>query len=233
VALTTFAVYAIYATKLLKAQDREARWAYIAPKRMQQDVLDAQIAMDTATLALMGERHPPRSMRGATPELKSALAHAQHRVRVAEQRAEAAEAVKEGTATYLQRRTLTRLRSDRRPASPKGPAIEPIKARREALVAERAEVEAEIQALATAEDIEKARTADEVEGKRRTRRELQDAARKADQAARDRVRVGRRATQREPEHVIGLQISMNGTRDVSSGRGPATPEQIAKGENAA
>jgi hypothetical protein len=125
------------------------------------------------------------------------------------------------------------LRSDRQAAPPKGPAIEPIKARREALVAERAEVEAEIQALATAEDIDKARKADEVEGKRRTRRELQDAARKADQAARDRVRVGKPATQREPEHVISLQVSMNGDRDVNSGCGPVTPEQIAEGRGAA
>lgn len=235
VSLVSFTVYAIYATRLLKAQDREERWTYVAGKRVQQDVLDAKIAMDTATLALMGERHAPGLMRGASMELKSALAHHQQRVHLAEQRANAAEAVKEGKATDRQRRTLERFqRSDQRqPATPKGPATEPIKARRAARLAERAEREAEIKSLATADDIDRAMKTEEVEGARRTKQERQEAAKKADQAARERVRAGREPTRREPEHVINMQISANGSREVGSGRGAATPEQVAMGEDVA
>ena len=232
-AFLALSVYAIYMTKIVKAQDRDERWTYVAGKRVQQDVLDAKIAMDTVTLALMGERHAPGMMRNASPELRAALAVHQHRLRLAEQRAEAAEAVKDGTATDAQRRALKSMqRRDQRPAAPpKGPAVEPIKARREALVAERAELEAEIKSLATADDIDKAMKADEVEGARRTKRERQDAARKADQAARERVRAGSQPTQREPEHVINLRISPNGVRNVGRTRGATTPERIAKGED--
>lgn len=233
-AFVALSVYAVYMTKIVKSQDRGERWTYVAGKRIQQDVLDAKIAMETATIALMGERHAPGKMRGASAELKSALTYHQHRLRLAEQRAEAAEAVNDGTATDAQRRNLRSLqrRDQRQPASPKGPAVQPIKARREALVAERAELEAEIKSLATADDIDRAMNAGEAEGARRTRRERQEAARKADQAARDRVRTGREPTRREPEHVINLRMSPNGYRSVGTGRGAATPEQIASGEGA-
>jgi hypothetical protein len=226
-------VYMTYATKIFKAQDRETRWAYVAGKRVQQRELEAKIAMDTVTLALMGERHAPGRLRSASPELRSALALHQNRLRLAEERAAAAEAVKEGTATNSQRRALVRFQRQRQPAPPKGPAVEPIKARREALEAERAELDAEIRSLATAENIAKAMEAEEVKGARGTKRERQDAARKADQAARDRARAGKEPTRREPEHVIRVQMSVNGERNAGTGRGQRTPEQIAKGEDAA
>lgn len=232
-ALGTLVVYAIYATRLLKRQDRDARWTYLGGKRVQQDVLDARIAMDTVTLALMGERHAPGAMRSASPELRGALHHHQHRLHRAEQRAEAAEAVKDGTASDTQRCTLKSLQRGRWPEPPKGPAVEPIKARRLALVAEREALAAEIKSLSTAESISKAMLAEEVQGARRTVRERQDDARKADQAARDRVRAGKEPTRREPEHVITMQVAANGEREVGQGRGPATPEQIAKGESVA
>jgi hypothetical protein len=233
-ALLAAAVHSIYATKLLKAQDRDERWTYVAGKRVQQQTLDMKIAMDTVTLALMGERHPPGMMRGASPELKAALSYHQHRLALAEQRADAAEAMNDGTASDTQRRTLKRLqRRAETAAPPKGPPVEPIRARREALVFERAEREAEIKSLATADDIAKAMKAQEVEGLRRTRRERQDAARKADQAARDRVRAGKTPTRREPERVITLRESINGEHQVGTGRGQVTPEQIAQGEDAA
>ncbi len=148
-------------------------------------------------------------------------------------KAGAAESVKDGTATDAQRRALKRFqRSDhRQPAPPKGPAVEPIKARRERLLAQRALLEAEIQSLATADDIDKAMKAEEVEGARRMVRERQEDARKADQAARDRARAGRKPTQREPEPVIGLSMSPNGRRQLGRGRGAPTPEQIAAGSN--
>lgn len=228
VALVVAAVWAIYATKIMKAQDREHRWGYVGAKRVQQRNVEAEIAMHTATLALMGERHAPAAMRGATPELKAALAFNRHRLRLAEERADAAEAVKDGTATDTQRRALARFRRQSGAVPPKGPAVEPIKARRAALYAERAELEAEIKSLSTADSIAAAMQAEEVQGARRTRKERQDAARKADQAARERVRAGKEPTRSEPEHVLALRIGANGDRDVSSGRGALTPEQIAR-----
>ncbi len=229
VVFVALSVYAVYMTKIVKSQDGEARWTYVAGKRVQQHELEAKIAMETVTLALMGERHAPGTMRSATPELRSALAFHQHRLQLAEERAEAAEAVKEGTGTDTQRRALKRFQRDRQPAPPKGPAVEPIKARREALVAERSELEAEIQSLATAESIAKAMETEEVQCERRTKLERQDAARKADQAARERVRAGKSPTAPEPDRTINLSLSANGVRDVTSGRGPLTPEQIAAG----
>lgn len=230
-AFIALSVYVIYATKLLKAQDGEARWTYVSGKRVQQSVIASKIAMDTVTLALMGEHHAPGKLRNASAELRSALAYHQNRLRQAEQRADAAEAVKEGTATSKQRRDLVGFQRGRGAAPPKGPALEPIKARREALEAERAALEAEIQSLSTAENIVKAMEAEEVKGTRRTKREREKAARKADQAARDRVRTGKPPTRPEPEHVINLQVAANGTRDVGTRRGPLTPEEIAQGDD--
>jgi hypothetical protein len=233
IALLGLSVYSVYATKLLKAQDRELRWAWIGGKRVQQRELEANISLETATLALMGERQIGGRLRMASPELSSALAFYQHRLRLAEERAEAAEAVKEGTATDAQRRRLKGLQRDRQPTPRKGPAVEPIKARREALEAERAALEAEIKSLSTAEDIAAGMRAEEVEGARRTKRERRDAARRADQAARDRVRAGKSPTAPESDHVISVELGPNGERSVSRGQGQPTPEQIAEGEAAA
>jgi hypothetical protein len=233
VVIVALCIYAIYATKIMKAQDRANRWAYVDGKRIMQETLEARIAMDTVTLALMeGERHAPTGMRSASPELRSALAHLLHRLRLAEERAEAAEAVKEGTATAAQQRTHVRFQRQRDAEPPRGPAVGPIKARRAALHAKRKQLEAEIQSLAMADSIARAMQAEEVKGTRRTRRDLEDAARKADQAARERARAGRQPTQPEPEHTITLGITPNGERDVSTGRGKPTPEQIAKGQDA-
>src|SRR4051812_11350303 len=53
IAIVALTVYAVYATKLLKTQDREVRWSYVHAKRVQQRELEARIAMDTVTLALI------------------------------------------------------------------------------------------------------------------------------------------------------------------------------------
>jgi hypothetical protein len=205
IALAVSSVFAIYLTKLLKAQDREVRWAWIDGKRAAQREVSAKIAVDTVTLALMGERSAPGRLRNAPPELRSALAFHQHRLQQAEARAEAAEAVKEGTATDVQRRALKSFQRSG-VARPKGPALEPIKRRREALDAERAALEAEIKSLSTAENIAKAMEAAEVQGARRTKRERQNAAREADQAARERLRAGKQPTAVGGGSVINLAI---------------------------
>jgi hypothetical protein len=232
-ALLAQTVYAIYTTKLLKAQDGELRWAYVAGKRVQQRELEARIALETATLALMGKHEMGGRLRSASPELRSALAFHRHRLRLAEERAEAAEAVNEGTATDAQRRRLKSVRRDRQPAPPKGPAVGPIKARREVLEAERVVLEAEIQSLPTASDIAAAMKTEEVEGTRRTKRERQDAARKADQAARERVRAGMAPTAPVQESVVSVELSANGDRRVGMEKGRPTPEELADGEEAA
>jgi hypothetical protein len=236
VAIVAFAfvaqsVYLIYATKLLKDQDRELRWAWIAGKRVQQHELEAKMVVASATLALLGVREIGDRLNAASPDLRAALSFHQQRLRLAEERAEAAEAVRDGTATDAQQRRLKSLQRDRQAVPPKPPAVEPIKARRAALDAERATLEAEIKSLATAEDIAAAMQAEEVEGPRRTQRDRRDAARKADQAARERVRLGRSPIAREPERIVSLEIAANGERTVGLGQpGHRTPEQIANGE---
>jgi hypothetical protein len=228
VAIVALCVHAIYSTKTLKKQDREIACAWIDGKRVEQRNLEAKMAMDTVTLALMGERNAPRGMRNAPAELRSALAFHQHRLHQAEARAEAAEAVKEGTATSAQRRALKYFqRSDAAP--PKGPAVEPIKRRRAAHAAEHATLEAEIKSLFTADSIAKAMETEEVKGARRTQRERQDAAQNAYQAARDRVRAGQEPTVASRGSVINLAFKPNGDRDVSVGTAPPTPEEIARG----
>jgi hypothetical protein len=189
--------------------------------------------MDTITLALMGERHAPGRLHPASQELRLALAHHQHQLRLAEQRAAAAEAVEGGTATDAQRRTLVRFQRQRQPTPFKGPAIEPVKARREVMEAERAELEAEIKSLSTAESIAKAMDAEEIKGARRTKRERQEAARKADQAARDRIRAGKPPTAPQSERVLNVQFSANGERKVGVGQTEPTPGQIANAGGAA
>lgn len=232
VAIVLLAIYAIYATKELKKQDREVRWAYVDGKRVRQHELSAQIAMDTVTLALLGERHAPGQFRSASPELRAALAHHQHQLSQARQRADAAEAVKDGTGSDVQRRTHRRFQQRRSDAPPKPPDAAPVKRRREVREAKRKELEAEIQSLATADDIHKAMRTEEVQGARRSRREIQAAARKADQAARDRVRAGKAPTQERgsSEAHLAVAVKPNGERDVSTRRPPRTPEEIARGD---
>src|SRR4051794_23494496 len=149
--IVTLVVHAVYTTRRMKAQDRELRWAWVANKRLQQRIVDHQIAADTTILELMGERPSHRrAFRSPPPELLSALTHVRRQLADAEARAAAAGAVKEGAAADAQRRAAAR-RLRRGAASPAatGPDTEPIRARRAAREAERAELEAEIQALAT------------------------------------------------------------------------------------
>lgn len=223
-------VYAVFSTRLLKRKDSELRHAWIANKRIQQHGLEQRIAVDNAILQLLGERPGQRSFRHVTPELRSTLAHVRREVRDARARAAAAEAVNAGTATDAQRRALKRFQRGGAPTPAKPPKPEPIRKRRDAHVAKRARLESEIQALASHDDIRKAMTAKEVAGARRTERDRQDAAVKADKAARDRIRRGKRPTTEEPEHVIDLRTQPNGDRDVSRGSRELTPEQIARGD---
>lgn len=84
-----------------------------------------------------------------------------------------------------------------------------------------------IESLATPEDIKRAMKADEA---KRTQRERQDAAMKADKAARDRARAGLRPTAEEPENTITLSVAANGDQKVGTDRRGPIPEQIAAGQ---
>jgi hypothetical protein len=92
--------------------------------------------------------------------------------------------------------------------------------------AERDALEAEIQSLATGDDITAAMAADEA---RRHARSVHDSARRASQAARERKRRGQSATQPAAGISLGLTLHANGARDVRKMTPELTPEQIAQG----
>jgi hypothetical protein len=205
------ALYSINATRLLKRKDAELRWAWVANKRLHQRHLDHQIATDNVILELMGERTEGRPFRFVPQELRSALAHVRQKT-----------ARRQTASTPIPIRAS--IQTDR-PAE--GPALGPVKARRAAREAEHEMLTAEIESLATPEDVERAMKADET---KRTQRERQDAAMKADKAARDRARAGLRPTAAEPEHTIMLNVAVNGDHKVGTDRRGPTPEQIAAGQ---
>ena len=214
VAIALLAVYSINATRLLKRKDAELRWAWVASKRIHQRNLDHQIATDNVILELMGERTESRPFRFVPQELRSALAH-----------------VRRGA-------TLARAVSSPIPilagihagGPSEGPALGPVKARKATREAEHETLSAEIESLAIPDDIKRAM---KVENAKRTQRERQDAATKADRAARDRARTGLRPTVLEPEPTITLSVTANGDQKVGTDRRGPTPEQIAAGADRA
>lgn len=211
VVIALLALYSINATRLLKRKDAELRWAWVANKRLHQRHLDHQIATDNVILELMGERTESRPFRFVPQELRSALAH-----------------VRQKTALAQTASTPIPIRAGVQAGRPaEGPALEPVKARKAAREAEHETLTAEIESLATPEDIKRAMKADEA---KRTQRERQDAAVKADKAARERTRAGLRPTAEEPEHTIALSVAANGNHKVGTDRRGPTPEQIAAGQ---
>jgi hypothetical protein len=210
-AIALLALYSINATRLLKRKDAELRWAWVANKRLHQRHLDHQIATDNVILELMGERTESRPFRFVPQELRSALAYVKRKV---------AEASQPPAAKPL------RVAQRTRGLVSEGPAIAPIKARKSAREAEHATLTAEIESLATAGDIERAM---KVEEAKRTQHERQDAAMKADKAARERVRARLRPTATESELTIAVGVAPNGEQEVAAGRRQPTPEQIAAG----
>jgi hypothetical protein len=210
VAIALLVLYSINATRLLKRKDAQLRWAWIANKRLHQRHLDHQIATDNVILELMGERTESRPFRFVPQELRSALAHVRKRAAPART---ASTPIPIGAGIHAGRQT-------------EGPALGPIKARKAAREAEHETLTAEIESLATPDDVKRAMKADEA---KRTQRERQDAAMKADKAARDRARAGLRPTAAASEHTITLGMAANGDNKVGTGRGGPTPEQIAAG----
>ncbi len=210
VVIALLALYSINATRLLKRKDAELRWAWIANKRLHQRHLDHQIATDNVILELMGERTEGRPFRFVPQELRSALAHVRQRA-APTRTASTPIPIRAG----IQAGRLA-----------EGPALGPVKARKAAHEAEHEALTAEIESLATPDDIQRAMKANAA---KRTQREHQDAAVKADKAARDRARAGLRPTAEEPENTITLSMAANGNQKVGTNRRGPTPEQIAAG----
>lgn len=92
----------------------------------------------------------------------------------------------------------------------------------------RSELEAEIQALASSDDIARRWRPRRSRGARRTRRERQDAAWEATRVARQRARRGLKPTAEEPGSVLDVAFKSNGERDVQTRRGDPTPEHIVR-----
>lgn len=178
---------------------------------------------------LMGERHVPGRMRNAPPELWSALSFDQYRLRQAEARADAAEALEEGTATSAPPRMPVRHERGPSARGADGTGHLAIKRRREALEAERAELEAEITSLSTADNIARAIEAEEGQGARR--RSASVRTRPA-RLLRPRVTAfgGLEPTAASRGSARNLSMKPNGDRDVSQSTAPPTPEEIARGD---
>jgi len=210
VVIALLGLYSINATRLLKRKDAELRWAWVANKRLHQRHLDHQIATDNVILELMGERTESRPFRFVPQELRSALAH-----------------VRQKSARKQTGSAPIPIRADIQAGrAAEGPALGPVKTRKAAREAEHETLTAEMESLATPKDIKRAMKADET---KRTQRERQDAAMKADKAARERARAGLRPTSEKPEHTITLSVAANGNHTVGTDRRDPTPEQMAAG----
>jgi hypothetical protein len=212
VAVVLMGGYIIFSHKLLQDERTMRQWAHVQGKRAQQDIVERDLLLDKAVLALIGEPQDRMLRLKARPaELAQALRVVQHRL--AESRA-------------AQRPQPTSARQ-RRPAPPSGPDLEVVRKRIAAREAEHAQLEAEIQALATPDDIAADMAAAEA---RRAARSVKDAARRASQAARERKRRGLPATQRRGSLGLELGVRPNGRRHVRKLPPESTPEQIAQGE---
>jgi len=210
-ALVTIAavIYAIYARRLMDTERRNRRWTHIQGKRIQQKELRAQASVDSAVLAICGER---QGGLGAlrNPDLAQALRHLQ-----------AARAHK----TALARRPQPASAVQHQPAVSPAPDLTAVRRRLERGQAEIKALEDEIQALVLPGDQElQAGAADS----RQAERELSSATREAERLARERRHQGKAPTAPSGTE-IGLQLNIGpeGVRDVQPTPPPRTPEQIA------
>lgn len=200
-------------TQLLKRKDAALRWAWVANKRIQQQGLTQEDAVDLAVLTIVGEikdlrrsfhSSVARELLAAVRYRQALAAHAEQAARPQPPRAAA--------------------RSDGPPAKP---ALELVRRRMDVRAAKASELEAEIQSYASPETVDLAMKAEEA---KRSRREVEDAAMAADKAARENVRAGRQPTSDRQRIAMKLGIRANGETDVRRADLKATPEQVARGE---
>jgi hypothetical protein len=207
--------YAIYVRKQLVDERTMRRWAFVANKRLQQDVVKRDLALAQATLILAGEpRDRQARFRIHAPGSREFVAAVRYlEARVAD-------------AAALQHPQPAKTRSGRGRRSAR-PDVSGVRRRREVTKAEIAKLDAQIQALASPDAVELARAAEEAV---RSYEEQRAAAHKADRVARDRHRAGRRPTEAVGPRTIDVAIGPTGARGVRRRPPPLTPEQIARGE---
>jgi len=199
--------YGVFSHKLLHDAREQLHWSFVAGKRAQQNTLRAEQRVDAATLAVLGKRTPGPL---GPPELAQAIAVSRHALMTA--RAEPSAQLPGGQGQVAR--------------APQGPNPQVIEARINARKAEMEALEAEIQSLATPEDIAAAMAAEEA---RNHAISASQSARDASQAARERRRRGQTATQAEPGSTLRLTMRPSGATDVRTVPSPLTPEQIAAG----
>jgi hypothetical protein len=207
VCATLLAVWAIQSHRLLHRERRIEAWRAVDSLRAQQREIRAKIEVRQAAVIVAGRPgQADAALHGYQP-LVAAVRWSNARARLATQPAQ----------TPPQRQ--------RAAAPPKPPDLEQVVREIKDLRMQNKAVEARIQALAAA-DPEFERDADE-------KAEAWQRARAADLEARDRARKGKRPTAERGE--LGFQLGLRRDGTPSSTRLPRkpTPEQTARGENAA
>ena len=228
--------YAVYARKQLIDERSMRRWAFVDVKRLQQQVLERELALDIATLILVNDpkdRETARRMRGLrSAEFAAAVRYLRARVQEATvpQRPQPAKAAVHGHTTPRAPTAQEMLRDGGRvPSAPVAPDVAGVRRRRDLRTSEIAKLEAELQALEAPDVIELAFAAEEAATSYKDQRA---AAHAADRAARDRQRAGRKPTAPGPDAGFVVSFHPNGNRDVRQTQ-KLTPEQIARGEQPA
>ena len=227
--------YAVYARKQLVDERAMRRWAYVAGKRVQQDVLKRELALDLATLILVNDpadrEVAHRLSEPRSPEFASAVRYVRGRLRIAAAaafgRPQPRKAAVHGHATPRAPTAQEMLRDGGRvPSAPVPPDLAGVRRRRDLRTSEIAKLEAELQALAAPDAIELAFAAEEAATSYKDQRA---AAHLADRVARDRRRAGRTPTAPGPDAGLAVSFHPNGSRDVRQTQ-TLTPEQVARGD---
>jgi hypothetical protein len=237
-AFVALAGYTLGLRKQLVDERAMRRWAFVAGKRMEQEVLKRELALDLATLILVND---PKDRATAnrlsaprSPEFASAVRYVRGRLRIAasaaSDRPQPRKAAVHGHATPRAPTAQEMLRDGGRvPRAPVPPDLAVVRRRRDLRTSKIAKLEAEIQALAAPDLIELAFAAEEAATSYKDQRA---AAHLADRVARDRQRAGRKPTAPDPDGSFVVSFHPNGNRDVRQTR-TLTPEQIARGEQPA
>lgn len=213
--------YAVYARKQLVDERTMRRWAYADGKRVQQDVLKRELALDVATLILVNDpadrEVAHRLSEPRSPEFAGAVRYLRGQLRVAA--AAASERPQPRKAAV----------HGQSPAASTPPDLVAVRRRRDLRKSEIAKLDAEIQALAAPDVIDLAVAAEDAGRAYKNRRA---AVHLADRIARERRQRGRKATERGPNVGLNVAFHVNGDRDVTQTQ-TQTPEQIARGEQLA
>lgn len=218
-AFVALAGYTLGLRKQLVDERTMRRWAFVAGKRMEQEVLKRELALDLATLILVNDPKDRATANKLSAPRSPEFASAVRYVRGLLLRVAAAAA-----SDRPQPRKAT-VHGQAPPAAPAAPDVAGVRRRRDLRTSEIAKLEAEIQALAAPDVIELAFAEKEAATSYKDQRA---AAHLADRVARDRQHAGRKPTAPGPDAGFVVSFHPNGNRDVRQTQ-KQTPEQIARG----